>query len=135
MYVGFKDLNIWKLGMEIVEDVYVLSQKLPKEEKYGIVSQMKRAAVSIPSNIAEGHSRNYNKVFVQFLRTSLGSVSELNTLILLTVNLKMIGKAEIILLEDKIDHISKMISKLIFNKKSEIKLNQGFEKRETKNDN
>jgi len=135
MYAGFKDLNIWKLGMEIVEDVYVLSRKLPKEEKYGIVSQMKRAAVSIPSNIAEGHSRNYNKVFVQFLRTSLGSVSELNTLILLTVNLKMIGKAEIILLEDKIDHISKMISKLIFNKESEIKLNQGFEKRETKNDN
>ena len=135
MYSGFKDLNVWKLGMEIVEDVYNLSKRLPVEEKYGIVSQMKRAAVSIPSNIAEGHSRNYNKVFIQFLRTSLGSVSELNTLILLTVNLKMINKTEIVLLEDKIDHISKMISKLIFNKESELKLNQGFEKRETKNDN
>jgi len=135
MYSGFKDLNVWKLGMEIVEDVYNLSKRLPMEEKYGIVSQMKRAAVSIPSNIAEGHSRNYNKVFIQFLRTSLGSVSELNTLILLTVNLKMINKTEIVLLEDKIDHISKMISKLIFNKESELKLNQGFEKRETKNDN
>jgi len=135
MYSGFKDLNVWKLGMEIVEDVYNLSKRLPVEEKYGIVSQMKRAAVSIPSNIAEGHSRNYIKVFIQFLRTSLGSVSELNTLILLTVNLKMINKTEIVLLEDKIDHISKMISKLIFNKESELKLNQGFEKRETKNDN
>lgn len=113
MKFGFRDLQVWKLGMEIVADVYRISLRLPADEKYGISSQIKRAAVSIPSNIAEGYSRNYNKVFISFLRNALGSASEVHTLLLLIIDLKMIDKNEVISLEDKVEHIASMIAKLI----------------------
>jgi four helix bundle protein len=63
---NFKDLNIWKLGVEIVEDIYSLTKNFPKEELYGLCSQMRRCAVSMPSNIAEGFARKHNKEYKQF---------------------------------------------------------------------
>ena len=74
-----KDLDIWKEGMSLVEKIYLITAKFPKEEIYGLRSQMRRCAVSIPSNIAEGAARNSVKEYIQFLYVSLGSLSELET--------------------------------------------------------
>jgi len=74
-----KDLDIWKLGIELVEEVYKTTSAFPKEEIYGLTSQMRRAAVSIPSNISEGAGRSSKKEFIQFLYISLGSLAELET--------------------------------------------------------
>lgn len=74
-----KDLIVWQKGIKLCKSVYELTEKFPKDEIYGITSQMRRASVSIPSNIAEGRSRNTRKDFIQFLRIALGSVSELET--------------------------------------------------------
>jgi len=75
----FRDLNVWKKGIEIVKDVYKMAEQLPKQEFYGLVSQMQRSAVSIPSNIAEGFNRFHNKEYKQFLYIALGSCAELET--------------------------------------------------------
>jgi four helix bundle protein len=76
---SFRDLLIWQKGMEIVKVVYKISQKLPKEELFALTSQIRRSAVSIPSNIAEGRSRSTRKDFAQFLHIALGSLAELET--------------------------------------------------------
>ena len=74
-----KDLDIWKLGIELVEKVYKTTAKYPKEEVYGLTNQMRRASVSIPSNISEGAARSSKKEFIQFLYVALGSLAELET--------------------------------------------------------
>ena len=71
------DLNVWKKGIELVEEIYKITSNFPKEEIYGLTSQMKRAVISIPSNIAEGASRQSSKEFIYFLYIALGSASEL----------------------------------------------------------
>ncbi len=75
----FRKLEFWKLGMEIVNDVYNLVKKLPKEELFGISLQMRRAVISMPSNIAEGCSRNSNKDTARFFEIAIGSAFELET--------------------------------------------------------
>ena len=89
---NFRNLNIWKEGIEIVKEIYKLSQKLPSEEKFGLRSQITRAAVSIPSNIAEGCSRRTAKDFARFLDSALGSSFELETQIMLCVLIKYVEK-------------------------------------------
>jgi len=74
-----KDLDIWKLGIELVEEVYKTTVEFPKEEIYGLTNQMRRASVSIPSNISEGAARSSKKGFIQFLYVALGSLAELET--------------------------------------------------------
>jgi four helix bundle protein len=74
-----KDLDIWKRGIEFVKEVYILTKNFPREEQYGLTSQMRRAAVSYPSNIAEGSARSSKKEFLQFLYYSMGSLSEIET--------------------------------------------------------
>lgn len=80
---SYQDLRIWKQAIELVKSVYQLTRKLPKSELYGLASQMQRAAVSVPSNIAEGHNRLHEREFVQFLNISLGSCGELETQLIL----------------------------------------------------
>ncbi len=80
---NFKNLQIWQLAIELVEDIYKLTAKFPENEKYGIKSQMNRAAVSIPSNIAEGAGRNSDKDFAHFISIAIGSMYELHTQIIL----------------------------------------------------
>ena len=75
----YKDLNVWKISIDLVKDIYQLTSKFPSKEKFGLISQIQRAAVSIPSNIAEGANRNSNKEFIQFLFIALGSASEVET--------------------------------------------------------
>jgi len=74
-----KDLDVWKLGIKLVQDIYMHTKSFPKEEVYGLTSQLRRSAVSIPSNIAEGYARAGNKELIQFLYIALGSPSELDT--------------------------------------------------------
>ena len=81
----YRDLLVWKKGMNLAKQIYLITQEFPEVEKFGLISQMRRAAVSIPSNIAEGQARNTSGEFVQFLSHALGSVSELHTQLLLSV--------------------------------------------------
>ena len=76
---GYKDLIAWQKGLELAEMVYKVTEKFPKEEIYGLISQMRRSAVSIPSNVAEGQLRNSMKEFKQFISIALGSSGELDT--------------------------------------------------------
>ena len=109
----FKNLLIWKESMQIVKDVYKLSKLLPDNEKYGIVGQIQRAAVSIPSNIAEGCSRKSSVEFARFLEISLGSAFELETQLIIINELQLITQDVIIkgILTD-IEKLQKMINSL-----------------------
>ena len=91
---GYQDLEVWKRSMELTEEIYRLTEHLPKEESYGLTSQMRRAAISVPSNIAEGYSRLSPKEFIRFLTISLGSKSEIQTQILICIRLGYIEKAQ-----------------------------------------
>ena len=82
-----KDLNVWKNSMALAEKIYLITNDFPKEELYGLTSQIRRSAVSIPSNIAEGFARNSTKELIQFLYIASGSISELETQLLLSKNL------------------------------------------------
>jgi len=109
----FKDLKIWQKGIEIVSDIYILTKKFPKEELYDLTSQIRRSAISIPSNTAEGFRRYHNKEYKQFLYIALGSCAELETQITIAKNLKYITKEKEIELTEKLDHICRMTSNLI----------------------
>lgn len=91
-----KDLDVWKLGMQIVKDIYAATAKFPQEEMYGLTSQLRRAAVSVPANIAEGAARNGKKEFIQFLYVSLGSLSEIETLLIIVGDLNYLANDELI---------------------------------------
>jgi len=109
----YRDLDIWKLGIDLVKEIYQLTKTFPKEETYGLCSQMRRAVVSIPSNIAEGFKRRHNKEYKQFLYITLGSSAEVETQITIAKELKYItGEKEESLL-DKLDHLGRMITNLM----------------------
>lgn len=80
----FKELVVWQKGMSLAKEIYKATESLPQKEVFGLISQMRRAAVSIPSNIAEGRQRSTRRDFAQFLRIALGSSAELETQILLS---------------------------------------------------
>lgn len=108
-----KELKVWQKGMEIVKDIYKATSTFPKEELYGLSAQMRRAAVSVPSNIAEGFKRHHGKEFKQFLYIAMGSTSELETQLIIAKELGFIGTNEFESITEKIDHLSKMLSSLI----------------------
>ena len=87
----FKDLEVWNLGFEVMIEVYEISKSLPKEEKYGLGDQIRRASVSIPSNIAEGCSRSSDKEFKRYLEIAMGSAFELETQVLAIEKLKLVN--------------------------------------------
>ena len=109
----FRELNIWNAGIEIVKAIYQLTEIFPKQETYDLISQMRRSAVSIPSNVAEGFRRFHNKEYRQFLYTSLGSCAELETQLTIAMELNYIQKDTENKLLEKLDHICRMVSNLI----------------------
>lgn len=109
----FKKLEIWKNGITIVKHVYSLVQKLPSEEKFGIKSQLSRAAVSVPSNIAEGCSRNSEVEFKRFLEIAQGSLFEVETQLIISEELKFLDSDELKSIFELISIESKMINSLI----------------------
>jgi len=92
-----KDLEVWKQSMDLVDVVYRVTKGFPHEELYGLVNQMRRCAVSVPSNVAEGAARSGKKEFSQFLHVSLGSLSELETQILISKRLGYMDREEALL--------------------------------------
>jgi len=110
---SFRDLEIWKRSIKLVPDICRETKSFPKEEIYTLVSQIRRSAVSIPSNIAEGFSRFYNKEYRQFLYISLGSCSELTTQLMIASRLGYITVNREQTLVNEIEVISKTITSLI----------------------
>jgi len=100
-------------GIEIVDKIYTITSSFPKDEIYGIVTQMIKAAVSIPSNIAEGFSRHYRKEFKQFLYVLLGSCAELETQLIISHRRNYVNDSEFKELTEDINHESRMLSSLI----------------------
>lgn len=92
---NFRQLQIWKEGMEVNKQVYLLLAKFPASEKFGLISQISRCAVSVPSNIAEGSSRSSNKEFAHFLSIALGSLFELETQLLLSAELAIVNSIDV----------------------------------------
>jgi len=90
-----KNLDVWKFSIDLVVDIYQLCSFLPSSEKYGISSQMKRAAVSIPSNIAEGAAKDSTKDYIRFLNIAIGSISELDTQLIIAEKLDILNDASI----------------------------------------
>ena len=107
------NLDVWKRSLELTKSLYQTTRNFPSEEKYGMTSQIRRAAVSVPANIAEGAARRSKKEFVRFLDISLGSASELDTLILLSRDLEMLEAKESDRLIEELDIVYKMLRGLI----------------------
>jgi four helix bundle protein len=106
-----RDLEAWKKSMSLVQEIYRITSSFPNQEIYGLTNQMRRAGVSIPSNIAEGAARNSKKEFIQFLHIALGSLSEVETQILIAKGLGYINEQENLLKE--IETIRKLVAGLI----------------------
>ena len=108
-----KDLDVWKKSIGFVTSVYRITKTYPKDELYGLISQIRRASVSIPSNIAEGAVRKGKKEFIQFLYIALSSASEVDTQLIISKNLEYINADEYEELLIELNSISKMIQGLI----------------------
>lgn len=105
----FKELKVWQKGKNLVKDIYLATKDFPKDEIYGITSQIRRSAVSIPANIAEGCGRNTNPDLSRFFDIANGSAFELETLLILSGDLGFISDVELIELDSKLQEIQKMI--------------------------
>ncbi len=108
-----KDLMVWQESMTLVTKIYEITSTFPNSELYGIVNQIRRSAVSIPSNIAEGAARNHKKENIQFLYISLGSLAELETQLIISLNLKYIENTILDQLTNNVKYIRSMLSGLI----------------------
>ncbi len=110
---NFRELEIWKDSIKLVKMIYELTSQLPDSEKYGLVSQMNRCSVSIPSNIAEGCSKDSQKDFIRFLQISLGSAFELETQLEICVEIGYFKRNDVLKLFDEIVIIQKRTKSLI----------------------
>ncbi len=118
----YKNLDSWKKSMQLVKDIYLTVKDFPKEELYGLTSQIKRAAVSIPTNIAEGIGRNYKKDTIQFLHISRGSLYELETLLNISEMIEILKTEQFNNISENIDECARIINGLIsYYEKSDLK--------------
>jgi four helix bundle protein len=113
MISSYKDLIVWQRGMDLVESVYHITTKLPVSEQWGLISQMRRAAVSVPSNIAEGYGEQATGEYRHHLCIARASLLELETHVLLSQRLGYLSQTESKPILDEIDNISKMLASLI----------------------
>ena len=111
--ISYKDLKVWQKGILLCEEIYIVTEKFPKDERYGLILQIRRCAVSIPSNIAEGQRRGHTGEFLQFLRIAFGSGAELETQLLISLNIGYLNKANFERLSSLLEEIMKMLNKLI----------------------
>lgn len=110
---NYKELKVWKEAIDLTQSIYMVSANFPSEEKFGLTSQIRRASVSVPSNISEGSGRNSIGEFKQFLGIANGSLCEVETQLIIAEKLNFVNEnEELEELFDKIDHIQKMIFKL-----------------------
>ena len=109
---SFRDLNVWKLSIELVKDIYQVTAKYPPVEIYGLTNQLRRAAISIPSNIAEGQGRNSFKEFKQFIAIALGSLAELETQLIISHEIEYLNREDFSNLLESLDNTRKMLKAL-----------------------
>ena len=108
-----KSLEAWKQAIELTVRIYQLTEKLPKGEQFGLTARMRRAAVSVASNIAEGAARNTKKEFMRFLHTAQASLAELDTQIFICIKLEYFTDEDILQLDEEMERESKLITGLI----------------------
>ena len=109
----YKDLIVWQKSIALVTSLYAITKTFPADEKFGITSQINRAVVSVPANIAEGWGRESSKNYLQFLRISRGSLMEVETLLLISRNLNFISEQNYIEVNQQIDEVGKILQGLI----------------------
>jgi four helix bundle protein len=110
---SYKDLDVWKVAMTLAQESYLLSAHFPKDETYGMAAQIRRAAVSIPANIAEGYGRDQTGSFIQFLRIAQGSARELETHLILAERIRLIDQQAAAPVQELCERVSKMLRSLI----------------------
>jgi four helix bundle protein len=106
---GFRELRVWQQAMGLVEKIYVLTQEFPREEIYGLTSQIRRSVVSVPSNIAEGHTRNHLKEYLHHLSISQGSLAELETQMEIAGRLKYISSGQLKEVLNEVNSLGKQL--------------------------
>jgi len=109
---SYKDLIVWQKGIRLVSEIYKLTEKFPKNEIFGLTSQTRRAAVSIPANLAEGYARKHRAEYAQFVKIAFGSGAELETHLLIAQNLGFVSKKDSIEAEALLDEVMRMLNKL-----------------------
>ena len=109
---GYRDLVVWQKGIVIAKEIYLLTKQLPADEKFGLVSQMRRAAVSVPSNIAEGQARHTTGEFIQFISHAEGSVTELDTQLTLCQDLGLLTQKESTAAANLLEELRRMLNGL-----------------------
>ena len=110
---SYRDLDIWKRSRTMVTTIYRATSAFPKREMFGLTSQLRRAAVSVPSNIAEGAARLYTREYIRFLSNALGSIAELETQLLVSVDLGYITEQRIQSIMQELDEIGRMTRRLV----------------------
>jgi four helix bundle protein len=120
---NYKNLDVWRFSMQLVKDIYFLTKVYPKDELFGLLSQTKRAAVSIPSNIAEGLGRQYKKDTLQFLHIARGSVYELDTHLEIALMVEIINTVQFQLISNALETVLKLLNGLInsYEKRTDLK--------------
>ena len=113
MLKSYKELDVWKKAYQFCLDIYRVTKLFPDEERYGLISQMRRAAVSIPCNIAEGYGRKTKKEYIQFLYVAYGSACELETQTMLVKDLGYINSEVLIFLQQNFRDVERMLKALI----------------------
>jgi four helix bundle protein len=109
---SFRDLDVWQLGMLQARDVYFLTRKLPREELYGLTSQIRRAATSVPLTLAEGHARQYTTEFLRYACMARGSNAEVETLLELLVMVELLEREETAAVSEQCDQLGRMLTGL-----------------------
>ena len=109
---SYEDLQVWQLAMDLVVECYRVSEGFPRDERFGLTSQLRRAAVSIPANIAEGHARSHRREYLNFLSIAQGSAAELNTHIRIAARLGFLETSTSDRLRQDLDSIGRMLSAL-----------------------
>ena len=112
---SYRDLEVWRLGIELAMDCYALTQRFPADERFGLISQTRRAAVSIPTNVAEGHNRRSpksNNAYRNHVSIALGSSGELDTQFEIALRLGYLGREDLRATGDKLDRVGQMLRRL-----------------------
>ena len=116
----FRDLKVWQVAMQLATVVYTLTHSFPKSEAFGLTSQMQRAAVSVPSNIAEGHARDSTKEFLRFISIAMGSLAEIETQIILAHKLNYIEERKLAELLERTGEVGRMLRGLQHSLKAKL---------------
>jgi four helix bundle protein len=125
MIASYRDLMVWQKAMELAVAVYAATAKLPRDERFGLASQLQRAAVSVPSNIAEGHARQSQREFAHFLSVALGSLAEVSTQVELAGRLSQLDNATVTAVNQRTEHLRAMLLSLLTAVRSRIGVRDG----------